>query len=202
MRERFKERFGPFFEDESPRFEAFQFLVTFLSCFRIPPIIMEIVPAHARCQDGAESTLIWDWFIQENKYRGYAYSLSANEDVTDMARKRVQKAYCVSGDPQDYLRNFAGQDLIDLIFFGAHDWFGSGPANTLSELATIGEFSAIYANLKVGCMIAVDNCVNDEFGCHVLIQEFFKRLGVEPVFSGKITIWRKPKEGLSYGNAN
>lgn len=175
----------------SRRLEPFRFLISHLSALNRPIMIVETGTARERGNwmgDG-QSTLIWDWLLGE--LHGQAYSVDLNSEAVEIARSQVSRVKCVCEDSQKFLRSFLDADQIDLLYLDAYDWGDSRRGNILSELHHIGELAAIYERLPTGCLIAVDDCHGIDQGKHVLVQEFFNRLGMEPLHRGYITIWKK-----------
>jgi hypothetical protein len=191
MREKFIEKFAHQLGG-GHRFEPFQFIVTELSELNRPLLIVETGTARERgnWQGDGQSTLIWDWLIGE--VGGQAQSVDFNQDAVEIARSQAPRVTCVWGDSQAFLRGFFEAELIDLLYLDAYDWGDSRQANSLSELHHVGELAAIYERLRSGCLIAVDDCHGIDQGKHVLVQEFFNRIGIEPLRRGYVTVWKKP----------
>ena len=163
-----------------------------LSSLDRPVLIVETGTARERDNwvgDG-QSTLVWDWLL--GVVGGQAYSVDVDPKAVETARTQVRHVTCICEDSQKFLRNFPDAPQIDLLYLDAYDWGFSRRQNVLSELHHVGELAAIYERLPAGCLVAVDDCHGIDQGKHVLVQEFFNRLGVEPVQRGYITIWRKP----------
>jgi SAM-dependent methyltransferase len=174
------------------RRDGFAFIMLKLSQLARPVFIVETGTAR---QEGnwsgdGQSTLIWDWVIRQ--IGGYAVSVDIDEEAVKIAHRQASRVYCKCDDSQQFLRTMPDAEKVDLLFLDAYDWGDSKQANTLSELHHVGELAAIYERLRPGCLIAVDDCHGIDRGKHVLVQEFFNRLGVEPKHRGYISVWQKP----------
>jgi hypothetical protein len=182
-----------FQEELSPKLfhrrEPFEFIIARLSALNRPVLIVETGTARERnnWRGDGQSTLLWDWLI--GKVGGEAHSADINPEAVEIASAQAPRVNCVCADSQRFLRDFDRAREIDLLYLDAYDWGESRRANTLSELHHVGELAAIYERLSPGCLVAVDDCHGVDRGKHVLVQEFFRRLGIEPIFLGYVTIW-------------
>lgn len=77
-----------------------------------------------------------------------------------------------------------------LLYLDSLDY--EGKTKYLSELHHAAELRLCYEHLPSGAYIAVDDCHSDTEGKHVLVKAFFDRQSIKPVYTGYITIWRKP----------
>jgi hypothetical protein len=86
------------------------------------------------------------------------------------------------------LRTMVTPATIDLLYLDSYDLTETidSPLHHLAELASV------YAQLPSGCLIAVDDCVDEQHGKHLYVRDFLSRLGVEPVLRSYVTVWRKP----------
>jgi hypothetical protein len=187
MLDRFREEFSP---KLFHRREPFEFLVKNLSALNRPVLIVETGTARERnnWRGDGQSTLIWDWIV--GKLGGEAHSVDINPEAVNIAKAQAPRVNCVWADSQRFLRAFDRASEIDLLYLDAYDWGDSKRSASLSELHHIGELAAIYERLSPGCLVAVDDCHGIDRGKHVLVQEFFNRLGCEPVFRGYVSVWR------------
>lgn len=132
------------------------------------------------------STVLWDWLITRAGGRSITYEIN-HKNILE-GRKMVSKAEIVQCDSVVGLRNTENQDTIDLLYLDSYDLTETidSPLHHLAELASI------YAALPSGCLIAIDDCVDEQHGKHRFVRDFLSRLGVEPVLRSYITVWRKP----------
>lgn len=189
MLERFLKEFG---DRLYHRRDGFAFIIPKLQQLARPVFIVETGTARQQNNwmgDG-QSTLIWDWVMRQ--VGDYAVSIDIDEKAVALAHKQCSQVYCKHADSQQFLRGLVDADKVDLLFLDAYDWGDTKLQNTLSELHHIGELAAIYERLRPGCLIAVDDCHGIDRGKHVLVQEFFQRLGVEPKHRSYLTVWQKP----------
>ena len=86
------------------------------------------------------------------------------------------------------LRQLDDIKSIDLLYLDSYDLTESidSPAHHLAELASV------YPRLKSGCIIAVDDCVNEEHGKHRFVRSWLASIGVEPIVSTYVCVWVKP----------
>ena len=86
------------------------------------------------------------------------------------------------------LRTLVEAKNIDFLYLDSYDLTETidSPLHHLAELASV------YAALPSGCLIAIDDCVDEQHGKHRFVRDFLSRLGVEPVLPSYVTVWRKP----------
>jgi len=132
------------------------------------------------------STVLWDWLITQCGGRSITYEINQLNIIE--GRKMVSRAEIVQCDSVVGLRTTQDQDKIDLLYLDSYDLTETidSPLHHLAELASI------YAALPSGCLIAIDDCVDEQHGKHRFVRDFLSRLGVEPVLRSYITVWRKP----------
>jgi len=132
------------------------------------------------------STVLWDWIITRAGGRSVTYEIN-HLNILE-GRKMVSKAEIVQCDSVVGLRTTQDQDKIDLLYLDSYD-LTDGIESPLHHLA---ELASIYAALPSGCLIAIDDCIDEQHGKHRFVRDFLSRLGVEPVLRSYITVWRKP----------
>lgn len=132
------------------------------------------------------STVLWDWLITRAGGRSITYEINQKNILE--GRTMVSKAEIVQCDSVVGLRTTQDADKIDLLYLDSYDLTDTidSPLHHLAELASI------YAALPSGCLIAIDDCVDEQHGKHRFVRDFLSRLGVEPVLRSYITVWRKP----------
>jgi hypothetical protein len=132
------------------------------------------------------STVLWDWLITRAGGRSVTYEIN-HKNILE-GRKMVSKAEIVQCDSVVGLRNNENPDKIDLLYLDSYD-LTDGIESPLHHLA---ELTSIYAALPSGCLIAIDDCIDEQHGKHRFVRDFLSRLGVEPVLRSYVTVWRKP----------
>lgn len=123
---------------------------------------------------GQMTTEIWDYISERTG--GFAAIVDHCEPVIESLSKKCKHAKLVTQDSIYFLRNFWNPEAVDLLYLDSKN----------SDLHAIGELSCVYDSLKPGCLIAVNSNYS-------LINKFFNKLSVYPMFRSKITIWQKPE---------
>ena len=133
-----------------------------------------------------QSTLVWDWLLDQAG--GIGLAMDINPENCAVAASQVQhfKVACV--DSVVGLRTLVEAKNIDFLYLDSYDLTETidSPLHHLAELASV------YAALPSGCLIAIDDCVDEQHGKHRFVRDFLSRLGVEPVLPSYVTVWRKP----------
>ena len=133
-----------------------------------------------------QSTLVWDWLL--DKVGGTGLSMDISGENCAAAASRVQhfKVACV--DSVVGLRTMVTPEEIDFLYLDSYDLTETidSPTHHLAELASV------YPRLPSGCLIAVDDCKNEQHGKHRFVRDFLARLGIEPFLRGYVTVWVKP----------
>lgn len=141
-------------------------------------------------QGDGQSTLLWDFLLTD--CFGLCATIDISPDYIDTAKVQVvnQDKFCfITDDSVHALNEWSKPSEIDLLYL---DSFDLDVTNILpSALHHLMELTSIYGKLKPGCLIAVDDCLNDAVGKHVLIDMFMKKIGVDPIFKGYQTVWVK-----------
>jgi SAM-dependent methyltransferase len=133
-----------------------------------------------------QSTLVWDFLI--NALGGSAVSFDISPQSVEYAKSRVSKAEVRCIDSVIGLRQYQHVELLDLVYLDSYDLTDGieSPTHHLAEL------TSIYPRLPSGCLIAVDDCVNEQHGKHRFVRDWLSTLGLEPLVRSYITVWRKP----------
>ena len=133
-----------------------------------------------------QSTLVWDWLLDQVGGTGLTMDISKENCAVAAAQVEHFKVACI--DSVVGLRTMVQSDKIDLLYLDSYDLTETidSPLHHLAELA------AVYAGLPSGCLIAIDDCVDEQHGKHRFVRDFLSRLGVEPVLRSYVTVWRKP----------
>lgn len=175
---------------KSRRWEAFCYIAEDLIQRGRPLYIVETGCARqiGNWEGDGLSTVLWDWLILRAGGRSITYEIN-HKNILE-GRQMVSKADIVQCDSVVGLRNTEDADKIDLLYLDSYDLTETidSPLHHLAELASI------YAKLPPGCLIAVDDCVDEQHGKHRFVRDFLSRLGVEPVVRSYITVWRKPSD--------
>lgn len=173
---------------KSRRWDAFTLIAEDLIARGRPLYIVET--GCARQQGNWEgdglSTVLWDWIITRAGGRSITYEINHLNIIE--GRKMVSKAEIVQCDSVVGLRTTQDQEKIDLLYLDSYD-LTDGIESPLHHLA---ELASIYAALPSGCLIAIDDCIDEQHGKHRFVRDFLSGLGVEPVLRSYITVWRKP----------
>lgn len=173
--------------EQSVRWDAFIYIADELTAKNRPVHIIET--GCARKQDNwygdGQSTQLWDWVI--GKVGGTGVSFDISEESVTYARSVVKNINIVQSDSVIGLRTHDASSA-DLLYLDSYD-LTDGIESPLHHLA---ELSSVYASLPSGCLIVVDDCISDNHGKHRMVKGFLESLGVHEVFSGYVTIWRKP----------
>lgn len=187
--EKFIHTFGWRFSNQQ-RWPTFQWIAAELLKTDKPIGVFETGTARIRGNwDGdGQSTLMWDFLAQAT--RGFVMSVDLNPDSCRVCRKQVKIASVINADSILAARLFKRAHETSLLFLDSYDW--SEEKKAYSSLHCIGELAAIYEKLPSGCLIAVDDCHDDERGKHVMVKRFFDYAGIQRSVSGYLSVWRKP----------
>lgn len=133
-----------------------------------------------------QSTLVWDWLLDKLGGTGLSMDISAANCHAAAAQVTHFKIACV--DSVVGLRTMVKPETLDFLYLDSYDLTETidSPTHHLAELASV------YPRLPSGCLIAVDDCINEQYGKHRFVREWLNRLGVEPMLRGYVTVWRKP----------
>jgi cephalosporin hydroxylase len=133
-----------------------------------------------------QSTLVWDWLIGE--LGGTGISMDISKENALHAASQVSHIKVANVDSIIGLRTLVQPERLDLLYLDSYDLTDGieSPTHHLAEL------TSVYPLLSSGCLIAVDDCVNEQHGKHRFVREWLARLGVEPVVRSYVTVWRKP----------
>jgi cephalosporin hydroxylase len=172
----------------SRRWDAFRLIANDLIARRRPLYIVET--GCARLADNwlgdGQSTLVWDWLLTKQGGEGWAFDI--DETATRYAASRVSQMKIAQVDSIIGLRTTVEVGKIDFLYLDSFDLVEGieSPTHHLAEL------TSVYPQLPSGCLIAVDDCVDEEYGKHRFVRDWLSRLGIEPVLRSYVTVWRKP----------
>jgi len=170
------------------RWEAFRLIAEELIAKSRPVHILETGCARQSENwfgDG-QSTLVWDFLI--NQLGGSAVSYDISPASVEYAKSNVSKAEVRCIDSVIGLRQYQHTELLDLVYLDSYDLTDGieSPTHHLAEL------TSIYPRLASGCLIAVDDCKDEQHGKHRFVRDWLSTLGVQPIVRSYITVWRKP----------
>ena len=173
---------------KTQRWQAFTLIAEDLIARGRPLYIVETGCARQMGNWGGDglSTVLWDWLIKRAGGRSVTYEINHKNIIE--GRKMVSKAEIVQCDSVVGLRTTQDQDKIDLLYLDSYD-LTDGIESPLHHLA---ELASIYAQLPPGCLIAIDDCIDEQHGKHRFVREWLSRLSVEPTLRGYVTVWVKP----------
>lgn len=125
------------------------------------------------------STVIFDNFVQV--YGGTVYTVDINPDACALARKLTSNNTIVSiNDSVSFLARFQEPEKIDLLYLDSFDFDSNNPHP--SAFHHIKELTTVWAKLKVGCLIVVDDNFEDGSGKGTYINDFMRNVGARLAF--------------------
>ena len=183
----FNLKFGTQLE-KSDRLEAFAKICDHLDGLGCPVIIVEtgcVRQPNNWLGDG-QSTLIWDWLVTRNG--GLLTSIDIDESACQVAMSLTDNCRAIVGDAVEELAAIPYLEHVDFLYLDALDWTGAME----SALHHAKELASSWDRLRAGCWIAVDDCFEPTRGKGQEIYRLLKGAGIEPIYTGKVTIWEKP----------
>ena len=172
------------------RREAFAFIVGRLLGRTSPFQIIETGCVRAYGDWGAGmSTCLWNWVITKRP-ESTAISIDNSPTNVALARSLCPKVSVTCEDSIRALSNFGPVPTLALLYLDSFDYYEGQKAQ--AQLHHAGELAAIWERLPRGCLVAVDDAWADREGKHVLVEDFFRKLGVEPLVGGYTRVWEKP----------
>lgn len=148
----------------------------------------------ARMKDNWEgdgqSTLIWDWYLDQRK-DSWCISIDVSKDACETAKSQTKRVEFIVGHSIMVLNSLDKMRLqkTKLVYLDSFDLDISNPLP--SSLHHIMELTAIWGHLPSGCLVVVDDCLNNNCGKHLMVSEFFFNIGIRPEFVGYQTGWVK-----------
>jgi hypothetical protein len=137
------------------------------------------------------STLIWDWVAdQNNNYK--VTSIDIRKESIDHVKIKCKHVNPILSDSITYLNSLKEEDVKDLrlLYLDSFDW--NEQIHMQSAFHHMCELTALWRILPSQCMIVVDDRHTEELGKHFLVDQFFKRLEIEPAFQSYQIGWIKP----------
>jgi hypothetical protein len=179
----FKPRLGT-----SRRWAAFQLIASYLILRNRPVNIAETGCARQvdNWDGDGQSTLVWDWILEQVGGTGISMDISDASCRYAASQVRHFKVACV--DSVVGLRTMVKPETLDFLYLDSYDLTETidSPTHHLAEL------TSVYPRLPSGCLIAVDDCVNEQHGKHRFVRDWLQGLGVRPLLESYVTVWRKP----------
>lgn len=178
---------------QSHRWDAFRFLARHLLSLGRPVTIVETgcVRRPGNWIGDGGSTFLWDWIARETG--GHAKTIDIDLGALCRLLGTLKATEVVCGDSVRLFSDRASvRDALkkcDLLYLDSLD---HDPPYAFSELHHAAELHQAWPLLPSGCLIAVDDCKSSTHGKHALVKIVMDKLGIDPVFTGYITVWRKP----------
>ncbi len=170
------------------RWPAFKTIAYYLLSKQEPVHIAETGcarEAHNWSGDG-QSTQVWNWIIERTGGTAMSFDISEKSVAYAKSVAPLVDIHCI--DSVQGLRMMPNPERLDLVYLDSYD-LTSGIESPTHHLA---ELTSIYPRLKSGCLIAVDDCVNEQHGKHRFVRDWLAILGVKPIQESYVTVWRKP----------
>ena len=179
-----------------------------------PLLIVETGTSRSYVYDaGGNSTWLWDDLVGMHPSGGHVYSVDISPDSCRHARETVSsRVTVVCSDSVAFLHGFSRVGDIDLLYLDSYDldWFDIHP----SSMHHMMELTTVFANLKPGCVVVVDDAPRDirylppwvagndtvvqryvaspHHGKGEYVATFMKQLGIEPVIHEYQSVYVMP----------
>jgi predicted O-methyltransferase YrrM len=135
------------------------------------------------------STVMFDEYINTKK-DGIVYTVDINAAACSVARSVTSpKTSVVLGDSVKFLSNFNFPEQIDLLYLDSFDFDFNNPHP--SSFHHIKELTTVYARLRSGVMIVVDDNFTDGSGKGKYVREFLDDVGDHLVSDSYQLVYRK-----------
>lgn len=135
------------------------------------------------------STVMFDEYIN-TKLNGIVYTVDISPESCQVARSVTSNKTVVTlEDSVTFLSEFKTPENIDLLYLDSYDFDFNNPHP--SSFHHIKELTAIYAKLRSGCMIVVDDNFEDGRGKGAYVRDFLDNVGDQLVMSGYQLVYRK-----------
>lgn len=178
---------------------TFRIMLDHLRTIKDPLIIETGCARYDKNSEGFDgdgfSTIIFDTFI--NQHGGEFRTVDINPDNVAFAKTQVsEKTQVFCSDSVKFLHEL-NQELknsnkhIDLLYLDSFDFDPNNPHP--SSLHHVKELTAIFASLRPGTMIAVDDnfgTATDRNGKGKYVEEFMKDIGVPLFRDGYQLLWK------------
>lgn len=140
-----------------------------------------------------QSTRLWNWAINA-KTNIEAVSIDITPEFVKMSEELSPRVNHICGDSLQVLVKdlliVEALPICGLLYLDSFDW----NEEIALESAThhLCELLLVYRDLPSGCMIVVDDRHGTTKGKHTMVQHFFEKMGIEPVFCEYQIGWIKP----------
>lgn len=136
-----------------------------------------------------QSTLLWDWLAGEMVGLNVV-SIDITEASVKSAKEQTTRVNYILGNSIIELSKFEDPEDIALLYLDAYDW--TPEMNLESAAHHLMELTGIFARLRPGTMVVVDDRHGEFKGKHWMVEEYFKQLKVKPVFKNYQIGWILP----------
>lgn len=124
------------------------------------------------------STLMFDQYCQINN--GITYTIDLDPEACKVARESTSNNTIVClNDSVKFLHEMSNPEQIDLLYLDSFDLDWNNPHP--SAMHHIKELTTIYAKLKPGCLIVIDDNANGK-GKGQYVSEFLEQVGAKLYF--------------------
>jgi len=121
------------------------------------------------------STIMFDRYVN-SKNNGIVYTVDINPESCKTARSLTSnKTIVVLGDSVSFLTKFPNPQDIDLLYLDSYDFDFNDPHP--SSLHHLKELTAVYAKLRPGCIIVVDDNFGGGIGKGNYVRDFLHNVG-------------------------
>lgn len=174
------------------RWAGFSYIAKQLSSYGHSPKILEVgcMRVDGSWEADGQSTRVWDWMCKGGSALCNSFDLSAEHVALARLHCRNVNAYVGEGIRMISQNPYGVADDLDVLFLDGMDF--TGPHAYNAWISHIGMLAAAWPRLKPGCLIVLDDCVDNNEGKHVMIKDFFRRMGNEPLIESYMHIWRMP----------
>lgn len=125
------------------------------------------------------STILFDKYV--TCLGGTLYTVDINPDACAVSRKLTSNnTIVVLGDSVSFLNKFQSPHEIDLLYLDSFDFDSENPHP--SSFHHMKELTTIWAKLRPGCLIVVDDNFEDGKGKGAYVKDFFINVGAKMCF--------------------
>jgi hypothetical protein len=186
--QRFTNEFGSVL-GETSRWDFFKHVNEYLGNLCRPIYVVETGTARQTDNwDGdGQSTRVWDWMAKE--YGGHVVSIDIDENAVNRAREYVSlKTQFIVSDSVVALHEIPNKPSIDMLYLDSMDAYYEGSAEHHYQ-----ELKAVYDQLRVGALIAIDDYRGKGEGKTAVIEALFDRKWIPgTLFQNKVLVYAKP----------
>lgn len=121
------------------------------------------------------STVMFDRYVN-SKNNGVVYTVDISPESCQTARSLTSnKTIVVLGDSVSFLSKFPNPQDIDLLYLDSYDFDFNDPHP--SSFHHLKELTAVYAKLRPGCIIVVDDNFGGGIGKGTYVRDFLHNVG-------------------------